>query len=358
MKFTNLVAPQIRTLAQEFLASRSVQSVYDDLLSEITRTVEPVFDGDKRLSGPGLVKLMADVDAKMKARLVVIRAEMTVAPPTRARPKGEIHEARYVIVQAREPGKFRLMSVRFMATRKSFIVENRPLPIGFTSHAAERYLQRREDKDAAFKDIGKALLDVAVLAKIAQEFSVKHLGSNFLLPAEAMGGVLLGEFNRSVGCNAGLKIDRYKTDVIQDVKSFWPTKVCFNVMTFVDDDLLGIDQMRIAADLAEWIDSRRKEYDSITRSFCWPEHLILREDDIGDVAPIIDEMEKEVAAILCGPGVRKTIHRKCKGTETVLQSAAQAGADFALLDHGVTAALSGHLNVNKSGTDYAQTLMP
>lgn len=301
---------QSKGLIQECDFASRAENFYEAIKADLLRLVHPRFRNYRRLDRASLMEMVDQIDSSMKANSIVIQSRITEIAPTLARKKGELVELRYVVVHAISRTTYQLFSYRFRMTRKAFRMETRHLPVRFTHHAAERLIERLEDQREALKQIGQVLLDRVVFSRLVMDAAVCDHGFQMPLPASDIGGMLLGGFHSLNWEDKGYEIKAGLARQLSGISSFWERGVMYTAITFIDFSRMKPDQHELGYKVEDWIESRRNEYDALTRATCWPEHLSPVEEDIDITENLMGAVEYEANSIVRLKKYHKTIRHK------------------------------------------------
>lgn len=299
-----------KALIQECDYANRAENFYEAIKADLQRLVHPRFRDYRRLDRASLMEMVDQIDTSIKANSVVIESKITEIEATAARKKGELIELRYVVVHAVTRTTFQLFSYRFRMTRKAFRMETRHLPVRFTQHAAERLIERLDDQKEALKQIGRVLLDRVVFTRLVMDTAVCDYGFQMPLPASDIGGMLLGGFHSHNWEDKGYEIKGGMARQLNDITSFWEPGVMYTAITFIDFSRMKPDQHELGYKVENWIESRRDQYDALTRATCWPEHLTAVDEDIDITEHLMGAMEYEANSIVRLKKYYKTIRHK------------------------------------------------
>ena len=299
-----------KSLIQECDYANRAETFYEAIKADLQRLVHPRFRDYRRLDRSSLMEMVGQIDASIKANAVVIESKITEIEATAARKKGELFELRYVVVHAVTRTTFQLFSYRFRMTRKAFRMETRHLPVRFTQHAAERLIDRLDDQKEALKQIGRVLLHRVAFTRLVMDTAICDYGFQMPLPASDIGGMLLGGYHSHNWQDKGYEIKAGMARHLNDISSFWEQGVMYTAITFIDFSLMKPDQHELGFKVEEWIESRRSQYDALTRATCWPEHLTAVEEDIDFTEHLMGALEYEANSIVRQKKYYKTIRHK------------------------------------------------
>jgi|GEM_PF-6911775 len=308
IKHRNLVAPQIKSLVGDTTFVLGGNRAFEDIFTEVLTSLGRVFDRGRRLRETELTGVMGNLDALIRNHLPIIRAEHDFLPPTRTRPKGEAHEFRYVFLGSVNGGEYRLVAMRLLGTRKTIKLETHQLPVGFTYHAAERYLERSGKTGDALTDLGRCLLDNMVFYKLTEIFCARHLGFDLMFAGpHGKGAVLGGLYPTSVKAEGF----EFRIEGIREYsfEPLWPPGTCYTANTYISEDQIGIDQIAVVEDIEAWKRERAVVYEEVQRLSCWRDSIAARHPDLSSEEISLSNLIQSAAEVLDTPEHRKAIPR-------------------------------------------------
>lgn len=311
IKHGNLEASAIRGLVAEDTLAKRVSLAMRDLYSKLDDTIKPFFIDGRKLRGTDLKVMFHDCCQQVASIAPPIDQDFTFREQTRAKPKGEAYQARFVGVKRIEnvPSDvdyYQIFNFTIFASRKTVTLDFQGQPFAFQYHTAERLLERGIDREKAILRLGETLYGWSTALLEAKGYSEANFEKRMVIPMGDKSGLLLGDFVSS--------------DIYHGMRRIYDGKGCreqgvhvggfdfmFLARTFVGEHMLSEAQTALSRRLSDWHTAHVEEIQETNRALLWRTDM---QQHTVDRQPLSDRAVDDLAEIVEDLSTMTTILRK------------------------------------------------
>lgn len=311
LKHRNISADSIRSLVQEDTGAAAVADEITAIYDTLHEVITPTHINGRKLKGDVLSSVFEECCNRFVNMSNPIDADRSFREATRTRPKGEAYQARFVSFKRIEDSlskheQYQLFNFRIFASRKLVRIEYQQQPFAFQYHAAERLLERGQEKQGALRRLAESVYRASAILLAAQKYSTEKLDRRMIVPMSDGSGLLLGDYiSKSVSSGKRRTYDH--SSCRENGINIAGSDTTFLARTFVSNGMLRPDQLKLTQDIAKWQTDYNSENLRAARDFFWRSDMQV---DTRDWTPLEENAYDALASILDNEDAATTIKGK------------------------------------------------